>query len=114
MLILIFFLCIGTLLVYVAKYNFDLVSVNLGLYSISDIPLFSVIIGSLLIGLILSYVLSIIPSIANALTLRGKNKEIKADRDEILELTKQVHHLELENEKQKNDTHRKPSDPNAL
>lgn len=114
MLTLILFLVIGSALVYVSKYNFTSVNLNLGVYTLSDIPLFYVIIGSFGIGLILSYLVYLVRAISTSFTLHGKNKEIKKDQDEILELTRQVHQLELENEKLKNFTGKGPDDPDAL
>ena len=108
MLILILFLIIGSIFVYISRFNFTLVSVNLGLYVFNDIPLFYVIVGSFLIGLILSYLVYLVRGIADSFKFRGKNKEIKKDKDEILELTKRIHQLELENEKLG------PEDKNAL
>lgn len=101
MLILIFVLVIGSILVYISKFNFAPVNLNLGAYVISNIPLFYVIIGSLIFGLVLSYLAYIVRAISNSFTLHGKNKEIKKDEDQILELTRRVHQLELENEKLK-------------
>ena len=49
-----------------------------------------------------------------ALSLSPQNKEIKKEKDEVLELTKRVHQLELENEKLKNESGRKAEDPNSL
>jgi len=43
-----------------------------------------------------------------------QNKEIKKEKEEVLELTKNVHQLELENEKQKNNKNAEPQDKNAL
>jgi uncharacterized integral membrane protein len=114
MLVLILLLVVGSILVYISKYNFTPVSVNLGFYIFSDIPLFYVIVGSLLFGLILSYLAYLFHSISTSLTLRGKNKEIKKNKDEVLELTKNVHQLELENEKIKNGSDSEPTDQNAL
>lgn len=114
MLILILFLIVGSVLVYISKFNFVPVTVNLGFYSFSNIPLFYVIIASLLTGLVLSYLVYLVHDISTSFTLRGKNKEIKKEKDEVLELTKNVHQLELENEKQKNDTHVEFQDKNAL
>lgn len=114
MLVLILLLIIGSGLVYISKFNFVPVTVNLGLYTFSDVPLFYVIVGSLLFGLILSYLVYLINSISTSLTLRGKNKEIRNDKDEILELTKRIHQLELENEKLKHEPSLEPEDPNAL
>jgi lipopolysaccharide assembly protein A len=114
MLALIFLLAVGSLLVYISKYNFIPVSLNLGVVAFSEIPLFYVIVGSLLIGLVLSYIIYLIGSISTSLTLRGKEKEIKVYKDEVLELTKRVHQLELEKEKEKNNPTNVPNDPKAL
>lgn len=114
MLILILFLVVGSVLVYISKFNFSPVSVNLGIRVFSDVPLFYVIIASLLTGLVLSYLVYIVHSISTSFKFRGMNKEIKKEKDEVLELTKRVHQLELENEKLKHDSDRKPEDQNSL
>jgi cell division protein FtsB len=90
------------------------VSLNFGTFVLSDIPLFYVIIGSLIFGLVLSYLVYLINSISTAFRFRGKDKEIKKNKSEVLELTKRVHQLELENEKLKNGTLVEPTDENAL
>lgn len=99
MLILILLLIFGVLMVYLAQ---------VGTAYFAAFPLFYVIMGSLLTGLLLSYTAYVINSIFTGLKMRGKNKEIKQGTDDILELTKRIHQLELENEKLK------PSDKNAL
>ncbi|MFA5828782.1 MAG: LapA family protein [Candidatus Shapirobacteria bacterium] len=114
MLILILLLILGSLLVYISRFNFMPVTVNLGWYVIADVPLFYVIVGSMVFGLVLSYLVYLINSISRSLVLRGKDNEIKKYKEEILELTKQVHQLELENEKQKNDKNPVPTDTDAL
>ena len=114
MLILILLLVVGSVLVYISAYNFMLVSVNLGIYIINDVPLFYVIVGSLVLGLVLSYLIHLINAISTSFAFRGKDNEIKKNKDEVLELTKRVHQLELENEKQRNDSDIEPSDKNAL
>ena len=114
MLVLILLLVVGSLLVYVSKFNFVPVSLNLGFIAFTDIPLFYIIVGSLVIGLILSYIIYLVNSISTALTLRGKEKEIKVYKDEVLELTKRIHQLELENEKQKHSPASEPEDSKSL
>jgi uncharacterized metal-binding protein len=114
MLVLILFLIIGSALVYISKFNFTPVTVNLGVITISDIPLFYVIVTSLLIGLVLSYLLHLVHAISVSYKLRGKDNEIKKDKNEVLELTKQVHQLELDNEKLRNNPNPQPTDQNAL
>lgn len=113
MLILIFLLIIGSFLVYISKYNFMLVNVNFGTFIVHNVPLFYVIVGSVLFGLILSYLVHVVMSISTSWTMRGKDHEIKKEKEEVLELTKRVHQLELENERQKNGTP-EPTDQNAL
>jgi uncharacterized integral membrane protein len=114
MLALILFLIVGSGLVYISKYNFTPVTINLGIYSISDIPLFYVIVGSFLLGLVLSYLFYLVHSISTSIKFRGKDKEIKQNKDEVLESTKRVHQLELENEKLKHEPSIEPEDTNAL
>lgn len=114
MLVLILFLIAGSLLVYISKYNLMPVTVNLRLYTFSNIPLFYVIIGSLLVGLIFSYLVYLVHAISAAFKLRNKDKEIKNEKSEVLELTKRVHQLELENEKLKRDSGGKTQDSNSL
>lgn len=111
---LIIFIIIALFAVYISRYNFTPVTVNLGFYTFSNIPLFFVIIGSLLIGLALSYLIYLIRSISTSFAFRGKNKEIKKKKDEVLELTKRVHQLELENEKLKHESGDESEDPKSL
>jgi len=114
MLVLILLLVVGSGLVYISRYNFTPVTLNLGVYTLSDIPLFYVIVGSLVIGLLLSYLVYMVNSILTTFKLRGKDKEIKKQKGEVLELTKRVHQLELENEKLKHEPSVEPEDTNAL
>ena len=95
----------GSLLVYISKYNFNLVDINLGFYQVSKVPLFYVMIGSLLVGLFFSYGLYLVHALSNSWTLRGKDGEIKKNKSEVLELTKRIHQLEIENEKMKGEMH---------
>lgn len=103
MLNIIFLLLAGSALTYISKYNLDLVSVNVGFYKVSDIPLFYVMVGSMLIGLVFSYVLQLIRNITIYFEIRSKSKEIQTAKEEILDLTKTVHQLEIANEKLKHE-----------
>jgi len=89
------------------------VSINLGFYSFSNVPIFFVILGSVLAGLIFSYLLQLLRSVSIYFELRGKSKEIKLGQGEVLELTKKIHQLEIENVKLKH-TGSEMIDPNAL
>ena len=112
--IVILSLIVGSLLVYISKYNFQPVTVNLGFTVFPGVPLFYIIMVSLLTGLALSYLVSLIQSVSTSFVLRGKNMEIKKKKDEVLELTKRVHQLEIKNEKLGKDTGAGLQDSNAL
>jgi len=114
MLVIILLLIVGSLLVYISKFNFMPVSVNLGMYVFSNIPLFYVMVGSLLTGLVLSYLIYLVYAVSNYFKFRGKNNEIRKNKNSVLELTKRVHQLELENEKLKHNSNNEPEDSNAL
>lgn len=102
-------------MVYLAQNNLMVVSLHLGTYVFTDIPLFYVIIGSLLTGLILAYLVYVFKSIVTAFTMHRKDKKIKEGNSEIVDLTKRIHQLELENEKLKHSPSvHEPQDTNAL
>ncbi len=115
MLILILLLIIGGAMVYLAQNNLMPVTLHFGTYVLSGIPLFYVIVGSLLTGLGLAYLIYLVNSITAAFVIRGKDNKIKREESEIVDLTKRIHQLELENEKLKNNsTATEPQDKNAL
>lgn len=113
MLNIIIMLVIGSALAYISKFNLEPTTVNLGLYIVRDVPLFYVIVASLLAGLVLSYVFQLLGSISNSITLRGKRKEIKSGKEENVGLAKRIHQLEIENERLKH-SDAQPDDTNAL
>lgn len=114
MLGLILFLIIGLLIAYLAISNSMLVALSLGPYTAENIPLFYVIVGSILIGLILAYAIHLVRSISTSLTIRGKDKKLHATKTEVTQLTKRLHQLELENEKLRSAAHRQPPSVNTL
>jgi putative membrane protein len=104
MLILILFLIVGGVMVYLAQNNLMLVTLYLGTYAFSNIPLFYIIIGSLLTGLGLAYFIYLINSIFIAFSMHRKDSAIKHGKSDIVDLTKRIHQLELENERLKNNS----------
>lgn len=83
MLILILFLVIGAVMVYLAQNNLTLVTLHLGTYVFSDLPLFYIIIASLLVGLGLGYFVYLINSFFTSLSLRRKDSKITQDKSDI-------------------------------
>jgi len=108
-------LSLGAIMAYLAQNNLMLVTLRLGNYTFPGIPLFYVIIGSLLTGLGLSYLIYLVNSIFTGFAMHGKDNKIKQGKSDIVDLTKQIHQLEIENERLKNNTTIiEPQDKNAL
>jgi hypothetical protein len=115
MLILILLLILGAGMAYISQFNLMLVSVNFGTHVFTDIPLFYVMIACLVTGLVLSYLVYFIDTLFTSWAIRGKDIELKKTKQEVLELAKRIHKLELENERLKhNSKDEEPVDPNAL
>lgn len=114
MIILILILVTGLGLVFVSKYNFTPVTVNFGSFAITNIPLFYVIVGSVVFGLLISYLVHTVSSVSTYFAFRGKNNQLKKEKEDVLELTKRVHQLEIENEKIKHEPEVTNDDQDAL
>lgn len=97
MLSLIFLLVVGTGITYLSMQNTQEVSLHFLDYAFENLPIYYVIIGSLLTGVVLAYSISFINSISTYLLIRQQNKKIGKERKEVAVLTKRVHQLELEN-----------------
>lgn len=65
-------------------------------YSIKQIPLYLVVLGSLLIGFLSSFMISVIDSILTSFKLHGKDVKIKETKKTVTDLSKRNHELELE------------------
>lgn len=115
MITLILILLVGGVFVYLAQNNLGPVTLHLGATVITDIPLFYVIIGSLLTGLVLAYLIHLVNAVFIAFSMHRKDTAIKHGKSDIVDLTKRIHQLELENERLKNNsTIDEPQDKNAL
>lgn len=112
---LILLFVVGSAMAYLSQNNLMLVPLHLGAYTLSDIPLFYIIIGSLLTGLGLAFLIYLVNSIFTAFAMHEKDNKIKQGNSDIVSLTKRIHQLELENERLKNNTTAvEPQDTNAL
>jgi len=107
---LIFTVIFGLALAYFATQNTALITLNFLNYTISGVATYVAVVGALLIGLFLSWIISIINDIGTSFTLAGKENKIKDYKKEIDELTKQNHQLELENTRLQAETNIPPDD----
>ncbi len=87
----------GLIIAFFATQNSGVISLNFLNYTIPGIPVYIVVAGALLVGLLFSWIISSIKDIATGFTIRGKENKIKDYRKENAELVKKIHQLELEN-----------------
>lgn len=71
--------------------------------STPPIPLFFILGVTLLLGIVLSWILTAFHRFSVARKLKGKEKRIQTADETIAELTKEVHKLELDNARLKKD-----------
>ena len=105
MLTLIVLLVLGLVLGIFAIQNNSSVTLHYGGYVMSGIPLYMVVIGSMLIGVAISWILSLFGMASTAMQLSGKNRTIRQYSDRTNALEEKMHNLEIENERLKGDTH---------
>ena len=97
MAILLAAVALGLGFAYFAVQNPQIVTVQLGQFLVYELPLYIVALGSLFVGLALSWILSFVNEVGTAFTLSGKEREIKKTHDYALELERKVRELEYEN-----------------
>lgn len=84
-----------------ATQNTQTVLVSFFNYQSFVVPVYIIVLVSMLIGIFISWLLSMVGSISSYFTLREKNKLLGETKYESTNLVKRVHQLELENERLK-------------
>lgn len=114
MLSLIFILLVGAAITFLSLQNTAVVSLTFLTYTFPNLPIHFVIIGSILVGVVLAYIISFINSISTFMVIRDQHKKIGQEKREVAELTKRVHQLEIENVGLKNETGLHTTDQKSL
>lgn len=98
---------------YFATFNTQLATITIPGSSQLQIPLYILLGITLVLGLSLSWLISLLDSISTSMKLKGKEDTIKDAKSTIHDLTKRVNHLEIENAKlaERAGTH---SDPESI
>lgn len=99
MLSLIVAILFGLSITYFAFQNAVGVPVTFIGYQLLDIPLYLVVVISVLSGIVMAWFISTIEGLSNHMTLRKKDHIINNDRKEMESLQKKVQDLEVENTK---------------
>ena len=87
----------GLGIAYFTAQNTHGVTVTLANYPLTDVPLYIVVIASLLIGLFVGWIMSVMQSISSGFAIRGKESAIRKAHNDIHALQARVHELETEN-----------------
>lgn len=99
MLALIILIVFGLGTAYFATQNTGMVSIMLGNYLIDGIPLYIIVIASMLLGVFISWLVSIVDTFSTTLVMYGKDSELKKAHKEIERLSKENQDLTKENSK---------------
>ena len=94
---LIVFIIFGALIAYFATQNTARISLEFAGSVLRDIPIYAVILCSILVGLILAWIASAINAFSSMMDMMGKKKAIKEKEITVEELKSRIHDLELEN-----------------
>ena len=82
-------------------------------YGFSNVPLYTVILGSMLFGVNAASIIGLIDSLGNAFTLSRKNREIASVSSDVAALQRRVNELEDENATLRQDRHDIVTEKNA-
>jgi len=87
---------VGLVFAYLATQNTVRVDLNLSGY-VLNIPIYLVALGSLLIGFLISSIVSIIDSISAFFTIHDKDHKIRVGQRTVGQLEDRIQQLEIEN-----------------
>ncbi len=93
---------LGLLFAWFAVGNTQNVNINLA-NNLLTVPLFTLVIVSVLVGLLISAVISSIDWISSSFALRSRDSQIKQKEQTVEQLATKVHDLEIENARLKGD-----------
>lgn len=101
MLALIASVLFGIVVAVFAVQNRGFVDIHFGGYAISGVPLYLVVLGTVLVTLIFAGIIYFVHSLSSSFTMIGKNSSLKRMNEENKKLTGKVKDLEVENAKLK-------------
>jgi len=90
---------LAVIFAYVALQNNTSVGIQIAQWQFVGIPLYIVSLGSLLVGLVIAWVFSLFEKGSFALTMYGKDNQLRAEKQHVQNLERKVEELERENNK---------------
>lgn len=108
MIALILALMAGLVFSFFALQNTQLVNLQFQNYMVEGIPLYIVAVSSMLIGVVISFAISLASSLSSQMTIFSKNQKIKATENSLSQLEDKIAKMEEENEKLRSQGETKP------
>ena len=96
MLVLLVAVISGIAIAYFGMQNISPVTIRLNEYVWNDVPLYLVIVGSVLVGLFMAGILYFARSVSSTLTIYGKDRAMKKTKHRVADLEQRVYELEAE------------------
>lgn len=87
----------GIAIGYFATQNTTPVTIRVAEYAFEEVPLYLVIVGSLFVGLFVSWILYLARCVSSRVTIYGKDHEVRKVRQTAAGLEQRVQELEAEN-----------------
>lgn len=113
MLTLLITVVLGVFFAIFATQNTETIVINLGSYTISNVPTYLAALVPLLVGLLLAYFIYLIRDLSQNLTIGEQRERIRKLKEEIVQTRKDAHKFQVENVKLKKD-HGVPNDQNSI
>lgn len=104
MLSLISVLIFGIAFAFFATQNVVPASISMGSLALSGIPMYLIILGSMLVGILAAAVISGMNSLSSFISLKRRERSLYEREKDIEELNEKVNLLEIENSKLKGQT----------
>lgn len=104
MLVLLITVALGIAFAVFATQNTGTIDLNFGKYFLPGIPIYLVVLVPLLFGLLVAFILHLLKILSHDLTIDEQKHELKTLKEELAEVTKKAHKLELENVKIRKDS----------
>lgn len=113
MLVLVITVVVGFAFALFATQNTQGALLNIERYTLENVPVYLIALIPLLVGLLLAYLIHAAKTLSQGLTISELNDKNKELENNLAEITKKAHKLELENTKLKTKLG-EPQDENSL
>ncbi len=97
MIVLLIAVVFGLAVGYFATQNTTPVTIQLNEYAWKDVPLYLVIVGSLLVGLFIAWILYVARTLSSRLAIYRRDHAVKRANRTVADLQQRVQELEVEN-----------------